>query len=99
MLSVCVRSTYSLNEMIYKSAEYHYKQGDKGQMLYALEQLDQWEARVEFLHKRGLFDEAVTMLKEEGKLLEAAKILREQVRTIIRLWVSWPHPLTPSEAV
>ncbi|XP_038048876.1 TPR and ankyrin repeat-containing protein 1-like [Patiria miniata] len=71
-------ATHTLNELIYKSAEYHFKKGDHGQMLDALEQLEQFEARVDFLHRRGLVAEAVTMLKDGGRLLEAAKILREQ---------------------
>ncbi|XP_038048886.1 TPR and ankyrin repeat-containing protein 1-like [Patiria miniata] len=71
-------ATHTLNELIYKSAEYHFKQGDRGQMLDALEQLGQFEARVDFLRKRELFTEAVTMLKGGRRLLEAAKILREQ---------------------
>ncbi|XP_022098419.1 TPR and ankyrin repeat-containing protein 1-like [Acanthaster planci] len=71
-------STHTLSELIFKSAEYHFKNGDSGQMLDALEQLDHFEARVDFLRKRGLFAEAVKMLKDGGRLLDAAKILREQ---------------------
>ncbi|XP_033629676.1 TPR and ankyrin repeat-containing protein 1-like isoform X2 [Asterias rubens] len=71
-------ATHSLDEMIYKSADYHHRQGNVGQMLDALDHLGQFEQRVDFLRKRGRFDEAVTMLEEAGRELEAAKMLKEQ---------------------
>ena len=81
------RATHSLDEMIYKSADYHHRQGNVGQMLDALDHLGQFEQRVDFLRKRGRFDEAVTMLEEAGRELEAAKMLKEQVRLIRKVKV------------
>ena len=81
-LCFIIRSTHSTVEIIYRCAEYHYKQKDTDQMLDALKHLDNFEEITDFLCKRKMFTEAVTLLKEKGQILEAATILRKQVRYV-----------------
>ncbi|XP_022108918.1 TPR and ankyrin repeat-containing protein 1-like [Acanthaster planci] len=71
-------SIHTLSELMFKSAEYHCRNEALDKMLDALKQLEKFEARVDFLRNRGLLEEAVKMLKDAGRPLDAAKIRREQ---------------------
>ena len=76
-LSRCVPPARTVEELYLASAELHYKRGGILKMTASLQHITSVDARVDFLKKRKLFEEATRELLKVGRGIDAAKILRE----------------------
>ncbi|KAL9962912.1 hypothetical protein ACROYT_G032063 [Oculina patagonica] len=67
----------TLDELYLASAEFHSKTGNKPKMNASLQNVKSLNARVDFLKKQRLFQDAAKELHKEGHSADAANVMRE----------------------
>ena len=67
----------TLDELYLTSAEFHFRGGNKTEMSASLQHVKSLNARVDFLKKQRLFQDAAEELHKEGRSAEAANVMRE----------------------
>ena len=67
----------TLDELYLASAEFHFRSGNTQKMNSSLQHVKSLNARVDFLKRQRLFEDAAKELHKEGRSAEAANVMRE----------------------
>ena len=72
------KTTRTVERLLHKLADKHFKEGNKEKMEEVLQQLPSTTDRITFLRKRGCVIEAAQVMAKEGKRDDAAFLLRDE---------------------
>ncbi|XP_060067394.1 TPR and ankyrin repeat-containing protein 1-like [Ylistrum balloti] len=69
-------------QLSHMAAEFHHRNGNEVRMMVNLERLEHLSDRVNFLKKKGYFDQAGALLQKEGKYVDATQLYLLHGKTI-----------------